>query len=180
MKHKPGEPIIPITLPALDGSTFALDSLKGKPYMLSFLRFASCPFCNLRLHELVTRFDELGTDFSIVAIFDSSLENLQRHAEKHHAPFPVLADEENTYYQAYGIEKSLAGMFKGMFFRLPTLLKGMFVKGYLPVIIKGSMLTMPADFLVDKDGVIQTAYYGKDDGDHLPFARVKAFAAMQI
>lgn len=143
--------------------------------MLSFFRFASCPFCNLRVNELVRRFDEFGDDFTIIAIFDSPLDNLTRHAEGHKAPFPILADESNKYYKEYGIEHSFIGMLKGMFFRMPTLLKGMF-KGYVPLIIKGSMTTMPADFLIDRDGNIKTAHYGKDEGDHLSFDKIKAFA----
>ena len=45
-------------------------------------------------------------------------------------------------------------MLKGMIIRMPTLVKAM-LKGYLPTTIKGSLTTMPADFLVDKEGVIQ-------------------------
>ncbi len=176
MRQTPGEKVTNIILPALDGGMFSLDSLHGKRFMLSFFRFASCPFCNLRVHELVKRFEEFGAGFTIVAVFDSSLENLRKHAEKHHAPFAILADEKNVFYRAYGIEHSVAGMFKGMFSRMPALLRAMFVQGYVPWVIKGSMTTMPADFLVDENGIIQTAYYGKDEGDHLPFERVKAFS----
>ena len=45
-------------------------------------------------------------------------------------------------------------------------------KGYLPTTIKGSMTTMPADFLIDKNGIIQKAYYGSDEGDHLPLEEI--------
>lgn len=175
MQKKIGDNVTTITLPAIDGSEFNLDSLKGKRYMISFLRFASCPFCNLRVNQLVNRFDEFGNNFTIVAIFDSPLDNLQKHTEKHKAPFPILADKENTYYKAYGIEHSFWGMLKGMIGRFPTLMKGMF-RGYLPLIFKGSLITMPADILVDENGIIQTAYYGTDEGDHLDFEKVKAFA----
>ena len=177
MRRSGGDKVTNITLPTIQGGRFELDSLKGKRFMLSFLRFASCPFCNLRVHELVTRFKEFGDDFTIVAIFDSSAENLIRHAEKHQAPFPILADESNIYYKEYDIEHSVWGMLKGMLSRMPSLLRAMFVSGYLPLVIKGSMTTMPADFLVDGNGVIQTAYYGKDEGDHLPFEQVKPFSA---
>ncbi len=153
-----------------------MDDLNGKRYMISFFRFASCPFCNLRVHELVTRFHEFGEGITIVLIFDSPLDNLQRHADKHKAPFPILADETNKYYKEYGVERSFVGMLKGLFGRLPTLLKGMFVKGYIPVVFKGSILTMPVDILVNENGVIETAYYGKDEGDHLPFEEIKAFS----
>jgi hypothetical protein len=52
----------------------------------------------------------------------------------------------------------------------------MLVKGYLPTTIQGRITTMPADFLVDEQGIIHTAYYGRDEGDHLPLARVLEFA----
>lgn len=162
-------------LTAIDGSQFELSSMRGKPLMLSFFRFAACPFCNLRVHELVERFEELGGQFGIVAIFDSPLDNLQRHAASHRALFPILADPENNTYRAYRIEHSLGGVFKGMVTRMPTLIRGM-AKGYFPKTIQGSMTTMPADFLIDEKGIIQFAYYGRDEGDHLSFAQIKAFA----
>ena len=175
MRLKSGVKAKNIRLPAIDGSMFETESAKGKRIMLSFFRFASCPFCNLRVNELVRRFDEFGNDFTIIAVFDSPLDNLTRHAEGHKAPFPILADEDNKYYREYGIEHSVLGMLKGIFLRMPTLLKGMF-KGYIPTTIKGSMTTMPADFLIDREGIIQVAYYGRDDGDHLPFDTVKEFS----
>lgn len=180
MKYKPGDKIAPIKLPAIDGSLFNSDSLKGRPFMLSFFRFASCPFCNLRMHELVTQLDQLPADFTIIAIFDSPLDNLQRHADKHHAPFPILADVDNTYYKLYSIEHSLWGVLKGMFLRMPKLMYGMLAKGYIPLRIKGSMMTMPADFLIDRSGIIREAHYGKDEGDHLPFSRVRDFALRSL
>ena len=82
MKHQPGDTMTPFSLPAIDGSLFDLESLKGKRYLLSFYRYASCPFCNLRLHELVTRYQELDNVFTVVAVFDSSLDNLQRQCAK--------------------------------------------------------------------------------------------------
>jgi hypothetical protein len=130
----------------------------------------------MRVHELVTRFGELPDNLSIIAIFDLPLDNLQRYAGKHKAPFPIIADEQNSYYEEYGIEHSFFGMLKGMFFRMPKLLKGMFAEGYIPLVIKGSLTTMPADLLVYENGVIQVAHYGKDEGDHLPFEKVKEFA----
>lgn len=83
MKRKQNDSVTPLILPSINGTTFNLDELKGKKYMLSFFRFAACPFCNLRINQLVNRFSEFGDDFTIVTIFDSPLDNLQRHAKKH-------------------------------------------------------------------------------------------------
>ena len=175
MRITSGAKVKNIKLPAIDGSIFDTESVMEKPFMLSFFRFATCPFCNLRVYQLVKRFNEFGDDFTIVAVFDSPLDNLTRHAEGHKAPFPILADENNKYYRLYSIEHSVLGVLKGIIFRLPTMITSM-LKGYVPTSIKGSLTTMPAEFLVDRDGVIQTVYYGKDEGDHLPFDKVKEFS----
>lgn len=164
-----------IELPNIDGTIFNSKAIEGKPFMISFFRFASCPFCNMRVNELVKLFDEFENDFTIIAIFDSSIDNLQKHSLKHKAPFPILADEKNIYYKEYAIKKSFYGMLKGMITRFPTLMKGIF-KGYIPISPKGSMITMPAEFLVDKNGIIQNIYYGKDEGDHIDFEIVKEFS----
>jgi peroxiredoxin len=175
MKLKPGQKIKSIELPAIDGTTFKLNNIKGKTCLISFFRFAGCPFCNLRMHELVKRYDELDKNFTIIAIFDSPLDNLIEHAAGHKAPFPILADENNIYYKEYAIEHSISGVLKGMIFRMPTLLKGM-MKGYIPLKFKGSITTMPAEFLVDSEGIIKMVHYGKDEGDHLPFEIIKEFS----
>jgi thioredoxin-dependent peroxiredoxin len=178
MRLKPGAKVSRIRLPAIDRSTFDSESLYGHPFLLSFFRFASCPLCNLRVHELVTRFEEFGPSFTVVAVFDSPLDNLVRFSARHIAPFPILADENNRYYREYGIEHSVAGVFKGVILRLPALVKGM-LRGYLPTTVKGSLTTMPADFLIDPAGVIQVVHYGADEGDHLPFEQVTEFANRQ-
>ena len=46
----------------------------------------------------------------------------------------------------------------------------------MPWIVKGSMTTMPLDILVDEQGTVQSVYYGKDEGDHMPFSQIKEFA----
>ena len=129
----------------------------------------------MRIRELVRRHNELGEQFNIIAVFDSSLPDLIRHAEGHDAPFPILADESNHYYREYGIEHSAWGMIKGLVTRFPTFLKGVF-SGFIPAIFRSDLTTMPADFLIDKSGIIKLAYYGKDEGDHLHFEKIKVFA----
>ncbi len=63
--------------------------------------------------ELDRRFDEFGNYFTIIAVFDSPLDNLIRYAEGHKVPFPILADENNEYYREYGIEHSVLGILAG-------------------------------------------------------------------
>lgn len=176
MRRQPGEAVGPLQLPAIDGTLFDAQQLRGRRFMLSFFRYAACPFCNLRVHELVERFGEFGGDFTVAAVFDSPLPNLRRYADRHQAPFPVLADEDNVCYRAFGIERSVGGVLKAAVLRFPSVLDGVFAKGYLPTAFRGRLDTLPADFLVDEQGIIRLTYYGRDIGDHLPFEQVKTFA----
>ena len=41
----------------------------------------------------------------------------------------------------------------------------------------GPKAMVPADFLVDPEGVVWKAYYGTAVSDHIPFEDVSAFAA---
>lgn len=174
--YQVGHLITELSLPAIDGNRFNLKQVAGKRYLLAFMRFAACPFCQLRIHELVSRWQELNDDFTVIAVFDSPLDNLQKHAAKQSAPFPILADEYSSYYSRFAIRRSPLGTLKAMVFRMPTLLYAMFVKHYFPSSLKGKMTTLPADILVDEHGVIVKIYHGRDSGDHLPFERVKNFA----
>jgi thioredoxin-dependent peroxiredoxin len=175
MRLKPGDSAPSVRLPNLDGVDFDTADLSGEPYLISFYRFASCPFCNLRVRELASRKGELPDRFGMVAVFAASLEELTRHVAPDEAPFPVLADREGIAYESYHIEHSVIGVLKGMMTRMPTLMRGMARHG-LPNMSEGGMTIMPADFLVDGQGVIHTAYYGRDEGDHISFDAIKTFS----
>jgi peroxiredoxin Q/BCP len=176
VKKAKGDRVSNIQLTAVNGSRFDLDSIRGKRCLIAFFRFAGCPFCNLRVHDLVEQYHAFGSNFTIVAIFDSTLKDLRRHAMKHNAPFPILADDTKGYYQEYGIERSFWRTLKGAVVRFPTVLYAIFVKGYVPTSFGGNLMTMPADFLVNEDGVIEVAHYGRDEGDHIPIERVMQFS----
>ncbi len=164
-----------LELPGIDGG-FKLEDIKGKRFLLSFHRFAACPFCNLHIHQLIQGYDQLGANFEIVAIFDSPLDNLKKHAMGHNSPFPILADEENIYYREFSVERSIAGTLIGMLTRMPTLLYAMFIKRYFPVSFKGNITTMPLDLLVNEEGIVEHVYYGKDESDHLPIETIHAYS----
>lgn len=172
----PGDSLPAFSLPALDGSTWSSRDLQGRRALVVFFRFASCPFCNLRLHQLIQRQAEWPQDFTVIAVFDSSAAELRPYAERHHAPFPVLADHRAEVHRRFGVRYSWLGVIRGMLARLPTALYSMLVKGYWPTSVSGALHTMPMNFLVDEQGTIVTAYYGKDEGDHLPLAAIEAFA----
>tara|TARA_B110000014_G_scaffold253765_1_gene233538 strand:+ start:3185 stop:3715 length:531 start_codon:yes stop_codon:yes gene_type:complete len=174
MKLKPGDKIENLSLPTIDGGTFNINELNGKKALISFYRFASCPFCNLRINKIIRNYKKLDSNFKIVAIFDSSLKKLS-YVNKHDAPFTIAADEERAYFKQYNVERSVLKFIKASILRSPSLLMAM-LKGYVPIEFKASLTTVPVDILLNEDGTISKAYYGNDTGDHLSFDEIKDFS----
>ena len=76
MRLKKGDKLTDLSLPSVKGNVFNIENIAGKKALISFYRFAQCPFCNLRIHELTKRYDELENKLEIIAIFDSPLDHL--------------------------------------------------------------------------------------------------------
>ncbi len=175
MRLKIGDSIDELELPSISGNTFRIEEIAGQKALLTFYRFASCPFCNLRIFEMNQRHAELGVDFKVIAIFDSPIDFLIKNMKKHDTAFIILADENFKYFNKYEVEKSawkfLVGSTKG-FFRL---CKGL-SKGYIPIIMKGSLRTVPVDILINKDGTIEKLNYGLNTADHIDFDEIKKFS----
>ena len=175
MKLNKGDKIGDLELPSIMGDTFDIKNIAGKKTLLTFYRFATCPFCNLRLFEMNKRSSELGTRFSVIAIFDSNIEFLTKSMKKHDTKFTILADENFKYFRKYDIEQSTWKFLIGTTLGIFRFCKAI-SKGYIPLPMKGSMITVPVDILINTDGTIERVYYGKNTADHLSFEQIKKFA----
>ena len=83
-----------------------LSTHKGKRVILTFFRFDSCPFCNLRIRRLVKRWNEFPEDTVMIGVFDAALPALQKRMKKHNVPFTLVADETYQTFQDNGVRKS--------------------------------------------------------------------------
>jgi peroxiredoxin len=166
MQLKAGDKAPDFKLECLDGTTVRLSDYQGKKLFLSFYRFASCPFCNLRVHAIGEFYPQIQAEMEVLGVFESSLDLLQEYMPRHGLGFKIASDTKSESYRKYGVSHSFMGMLSGMLLRMPTLIKAMF-KGYLPLKIDSSLTRMPADFIIDEKGIILVAYYAKDEGDHL-------------
>ncbi|MBM60629.1 MAG: hypothetical protein CMM79_03705 [Rhodospirillaceae bacterium] len=175
MRLKKGDDLKKLNLPSVSGKNFKLSDIRGRKSLISFYRFAQCPFCNLRIHELIKRHDEFMGDLKIVAIFDAPLDHLIKSMERHEAPFEILADEDFSYFRAIDVEKSLIKFLIGSVFNIHRLVQAS-LKGFIPLSFKGSMLTVPVDILINEKGVVERVYYGKTTADHMNFDDILAFA----
>ena len=166
------------TLPGLDGRAVRLADYRGRKVLLTFFRYATCPFCTVRFVRLAQeapRYAEQG--IQVIGVFESSADYVREYLSRRGLPFPVIADPDGTLYAQYGVKKSLPGLLFGMF-RMPTLLRALFDRDYRMAAPDGSLIRIPADFLIGPDRLIADAYYGSDIGDHIPFQRIDRFAGL--
>jgi peroxiredoxin len=157
------------------GDPLTLESFRGAKLWLSFYRFASCALCNYRIHELMARYEEFAdAGIRIVGVMQSAPEQIAKYATKRKAPFPIIADPERNLYQQYGVTPSVLGLLKLRVFS--TAFKAL-LSGIVPGIPDLPLSMVPADFLIDPEGMVWSAYYGQAVSDHIPFDTVTEFAA---
>ena len=75
MKLAKGDRIAELKLPNTKGGQFDIESLKGKKSLLTFYRFAQCPFCNLRVNEFVKRYPEFKDNLNVEVQVDPEFIN---------------------------------------------------------------------------------------------------------
>ena len=175
MKLAVGVKFDDLKLPDIGGGVFDVNEIVGKKTLITFYRFAQCPFCNLRINEFKNRFNEFDYKLNVVAVFDSPLGHLKKSMKKHNAPFRILADENFFYFRKYNVEQSVWKFFVGTSLRFHRLIEAS-LKGYIPITFKGSVSTIPVDILLDENGIIENVYYGNDTTDHLSFETILDFA----
>ena len=162
-----------ITGETWDGASVRLSALRGEKVWLTFFRYATCPLCNLRVHELIKRYSGFAEKgLRVLAVFQSPPESIAEHVGKQGPPFPLICDPSEELYAQYGVEQSVAG------FLSPGNLGGLIKarkKGFKVGRMEGTKSRLPAEFLIDEKGVIQNAFYARRIGEHLPFERVDQF-----
>lgn len=163
-----------VEMHALDGRTRSVGQYRGRPLLLQFYRYASCPMCDLRLHDFAReypRLREMGLE--VIAIFHSSPKRLRSHFSRRLLPFPIVADPSRRLYRSYGVETSwmrllLSALKPGFYWDWLRSMRHGFFGG-----VDWRLASMPADFLIGPDGTVLRVHYGRDIGDHMPVAEIE-------
>jgi peroxiredoxin Q/BCP len=164
------------TVEALSGETITLSALQGKPVWLAFFRYAACPLCNLRIHQLSSTWASsfASRNFTMLAVFQSPPRKLEGLVERYSPPpFKVICDPELELYAKYHLDCSMKGALGGE-------VRGKLMearKAGIPIVKPwdGPASRVPADFLIDRHGMIRQAFYGENIGQHIPFESVSSF-----
>lgn len=151
----------PISVPFPDGVTH-----------LQFRRFASCPICNVHLRTFTRRHAEIAAaGVHEVVLFHSTVEAMRPHQGE--LPFAAVADPELELYARFGVEFSLRSVLNPAAWTAPfkpyawrvAIREGRDPGGRWFSIRGDSMLGHPADFLIEPDGAVIAAKYGKHAND---------------
>lgn len=162
------------------GRTINLHSYKGKKVFLAFFRHAGCPFCNLRVHFLQKKQEELkARNLEMIFFFESNERVLLASMfHKEVSPIPLIADPEKIWYHTYGIETSAAKSIKSHLTSfIQTTIKAK-IKG-LPVHAMAdgeSINTIPAEFLIDENSIIRKIHYSNGLNDRMSIEHLYAFS----
>lgn len=154
---------------SVQGDTLSMLEIEGK-VLLTFFRYAACPICNYRVHELSEAYDSLtGQGFTVIGIFESQPELMKTYVEEYQVPFHVVADPDGVIYSAYGVKKSLM---KTARYSSKKRVRYFHEKGeeyYLGTEYKrdASLYRSTADFVIENNTITNLSY-NQIIGDHLP------------
>ncbi|MEQ8237560.1 MAG: AhpC/TSA family protein, partial [Cyclobacteriaceae bacterium] len=122
-------------------------------------------------------FEQLG--LSMIFFFESTKKTLLKH--KFHAelnPIPLIADPKKVWYEHYGIENSkLKSAISHITSIFPIAIRAK-LKG-LPVHTmegKESINTIPAEFLIDENGMVRVVHYARGLNDRMRMETILDFA----
>ena len=83
----------------------------------------------------------------------------------------IQCDPKMKWYKVMGIQTSWVGFAKGAANIAQA--REATKKGLMRIDPEGPTNRIPADFLIGADGIVETAYYGSDISDHIPFETIE-------
>jgi len=107
-----GQPAPTFSLASDSGETISLESLRGKPVVLYFYPRDDTPGCTAQACGIRDGWDEFEKRGAVVlGVSPDSTRSHAKFKEKYGLPFTLLADEDHSVAEAYGVwvEKNMAG-----------------------------------------------------------------------
>ncbi|WP_338391572.1 redoxin domain-containing protein [Fulvitalea axinellae] len=182
MKLSAGDPAPLFNLVDVFERPVDLSQNTGKKTLVAFFRNVACPFCNLRVYELLKASERLKKEgLEMIFFFESKKRVILRSSfHQEIAPIPLLSDPEREWYKKYGTERSPLGMVKTIFNSEASKAKRRAVGMGLPDSgdTKGTTGNlMPAEFLLGPDLKVEYVHYAKHLNDRIPLKQLEQYAA---
>lgn len=175
VRLRAGDSAPPFGVRDLQGKT--LTAGESFPMWLAFFRFASCPFCALRVREIIERYDDIeASPVRFIGVFPSSAENINKYILKFEPRFRIVSDPEERLYKKYRAETSWGAELRTAL-NLPRVVKALVAAPNNPLAYEGAFHRVPCEFLIHQ-GTIVHSYYAKtlDAGEQIDLMLEKASA----
>jgi peroxiredoxin len=139
---------------------------------LQFRRFVGCPICNTHIGEMLKRAQEIkSAGIREVIFFHSTQKEMQPLQQG--VPFHLVADPDKVYYSEFGVEASVAYILNRE--AIAAAIRGILRAG-LSLKMTGGPLGLPADFLIEPNGQVRAAKYGRHAYDQWSVDELLALA----
>jgi peroxiredoxin Q/BCP len=112
MLPQPGTPAPDFTLPSDQGDSVSLKSLRGSPVVLYFYPKDDTSGCTTEACEFRDAWSDVkASGATLFGVSPDGVKSHRKFRDKFNLPFPLLADEDHTVAEAYGVwgEKSMYG-----------------------------------------------------------------------
>jgi thioredoxin-dependent peroxiredoxin len=109
---EPGDQAPDFTLPDQDGNQVTLSELRGKPVVVYFYPKADTPGCTAQACGVRDHRADYGRAGTVVlGVSPDPVKKIAKFDQKYGLGFPLLADEDHSVAEAYGVwvEKSMYG-----------------------------------------------------------------------
>lgn len=135
-----------------------------KKSVIFFLRYAGCPICQMKIGDLLKNHKEFrAAGLQVYVVLQSTPASIKEGLAKLKVPFTIVCDPEEKVFALYSVAPgNLFG-----YLTPSVIMKAMKASraGFKHGKKEGKEMQLPAVFIVNGDGKIAYAYYGKNIGD---------------
>jgi peroxiredoxin len=162
----PGDDFPNLSLHTVDGEVELRERWERGPLVVMFMRHFGCAFCREHLNEMGHAFGDFeaaGAD--VVAIFQYDAQATQKFCDGRKVPFDCLGDPDRTAYAEVSVGRGNAAQIvnpKVAMRYLGAARHGVF--GGTPQ--GGDVAQLPGTFVIDGDGRVVFAHYGRSSADN--------------
>ena len=100
------------------GKKIDLKSYAKHKTLISFFRYAGCPWCNLALHKLTQEFPILQKNgMEAIVFLQSDKDSIAQQVYERHTPkppFAIVPDTTRSIYDLYGVQDSKVALAKSV------------------------------------------------------------------
>lgn len=174
MEIEPPQAAPGFTMKDVNGNIINLTDYKGRKVLLTFYRNVGCPICNLSFHELEEQSNYFKTkNVVLLSVYESTVTNMKKYTDGEKFYSLMIPNPDLELYNLYAIERNTGKLMKGMFHgAMSKMSKG---KALFKSKISqdGNKNRIGASFIINEEGKIIKAYYGKYVGDQMPIREIR-------